>query len=72
MAVSLPDISDRLDANGHLMVDFLLPSGIMVPLNVDFYASLDLIKKVKILKYGGSPCMVSLFCSQAIHSCEHP
>ena len=45
-SVQLPDISVELDENGHLSVDFLLPSGILVPLNVDFYASLDLIKKV--------------------------
>lgn len=44
-AVVLPDISVELDDNGHLSVDFLLPSGILVPLMVDFYASLDLIKR---------------------------
>ncbi|KAL8578264.1 hypothetical protein ACOMHN_005655 [Nucella lapillus] len=43
--VQLPDISVELDDNGHLSVDFLLPSGILVPLQVDFYASLDLIKR---------------------------
>lgn len=46
-SVQLPDISVELDETGHLSVDFLLPSGILVPLMVDFYASLDLIKKVE-------------------------
>ncbi|KAK7093898.1 phosphatidylinositol 4,5-bisphosphate 3-kinase catalytic subunit delta isoform-like [Littorina saxatilis] len=44
-AVQLPDVSVELDESGHLSVDFLLPTGILVPLMVDFYASLDLIKK---------------------------
>lgn len=44
-SVQLPDISVELDERGYLDVDFLLPSGILVPLTVDFYASLDLIKK---------------------------
>lgn len=47
-AIQLPDISVELDELGHLSVDFLLPSGILVPLTVDFYASLDLIKKVAL------------------------
>ncbi|XP_076472546.1 phosphatidylinositol 4,5-bisphosphate 3-kinase catalytic subunit delta isoform-like [Babylonia areolata] len=52
--VQLPDISVELDATGHLSVDFLMPSGILVPLLVDFYASLDLIKKSlwrEVVKY---------------------
>lgn len=43
--VQLPDISVELDEAGHLNMDFLLPSGVLVPMRVDFYASLDLIKK---------------------------
>lgn len=35
------------DQSGKGEMDFLLPTGLMVPLTIDFFSSLDLIKKVR-------------------------
>lgn len=43
--VQLPDITVEVDGGGQLDMDFLLPSGVLVPMRIDFYASLDLIKQ---------------------------
>lgn len=40
-----PDISLEKDDSGRIDVDFLLPNGVLIPMRIDFFTSLDLIKR---------------------------
>jgi hypothetical protein len=46
MSVQLPDITLEVDEKNNLNIDFFLPSGILIPMTVNFHASLDLVKQV--------------------------
>lgn len=43
-----PDISLEKDDSGRIDVDFLLPNGVLIPMRIDFFTSLDLIKRVSL------------------------
>ncbi|KAL5014906.1 hypothetical protein ScPMuIL_009176 [Solemya velum] len=44
--IVVPDISKAVSNEGQLHIDFLLPNGILLPLVVDFYKPLELLKDV--------------------------
>ncbi|XP_055958531.1 phosphatidylinositol 4,5-bisphosphate 3-kinase catalytic subunit beta isoform [Patella vulgata] len=43
--VVLPNVSTNVSQDGYLDIDFLLPTGIMVAMNINFYSALDVLKQ---------------------------
>ncbi|ESO88783.1 hypothetical protein LOTGIDRAFT_179045 [Lottia gigantea] len=53
--LATPDMQSLLNPDGCILIDFLLPTGIIVPLSVNFYEPLEQIKKELWLKASKLP-----------------